>query len=158
MYTITTSTSAATIYGYEILIAVGTGLVGQIGYSVAAAKAKANEVPAAIGFINVAQIGTVAISLTLAGALFQNLGYSYLRDALLEYNFPEAELRAALAGVQSAILAQGNEKVVQLAIGAIVKTISRIYGLVIAAGALTLISAVFMKREKLELNPAAAAV
>lgn len=157
MYTVTTSSTAATIYGFEILIAIGSGLIGQIGYSVAAATVKASEVPAAIGFMNVAQIGTVAISLTIAGAIFQNLGYSFLKDALLEYNFSDAELRAALAGAQSAILAHGDPSVVELAIGAIVKTISRIYALVIAAGALTLVSAVFMKREKLQLNPAAAA-
>ena len=107
--------------------------------------------------MNVAQIGTVAISLSIAGAIFQNLGYSFLKDALLQYNFSDAELRAALAGAQSAILAHGDEAVVELAIGAIVKTISKIFALVIAAGAFTLVSAVFMKREKLELNPAAAA-
>lgn len=157
MYTITTSSTAATIYGFEILIAIGSGLIGQIGYSVAAAKVKPSEVPAAIGFMNVAQIGSVAISLTIAGAIFQNIGYIYLKDALLEYNFSDAELRAALAGAQSAILAHGDGSVVDLAIAAIVKTISRIFALVIAGGALTLVSAGFMKMEKLELNPAAAA-
>jgi hypothetical protein len=157
MYTITTSSTAATIYGFEILIAIGSGLIGQIGYSVAAAKVKPSEVPAAIGFMNVAQIGSVAISLTIAGAIFQNIGYIYLKDALLEYNFSEAELRAALAGAQSAILAHGDGSVVDLAIAAIVKTISRIFALVIAGGALALVSAGFMKMEKLELNPAAVA-
>jgi hypothetical protein len=157
MYTVTTSSTAATIYGFEILIAIGSGLIGQIGYSVAAAKAKAGEVPAAIGFMNVAQIGSIAISLTIAGSIFQNLGYSFLKDALQEYNFSDADLRAALAGAQSAILAHGDGRVVDLAIGAIVKTISKIFALAIAGGSLTLVSAVFMKREKLELNPAAAA-
>jgi len=157
MYTITTTSAVTSIYGFEILIAIGSGLIGQIGYSVAAAKVKPSEVPAAIAFMNVAQIGTVAISLSIAGAIFQNLGYSFLKDALLQYNFSDAELRAALAGAQSAILAHGDEAVVELAIGAIVKTISKIFALVIAAGAFTLVSAVFMKREKLELNPAAAA-
>lgn len=157
MHTVTTSSTAATIYGFEILIAIGSGLVGQIGYSVAAAKVKASEVPAAISFINVAQIGSIAISLTIAGAIFQNLGYSFLKEALVEYSFSDAELRDALAGFQSAILAHGDGAVVELAIGAIVKTISRIFALAIAAGSLTLVSALFMKREKLELNPAAAA-
>jgi hypothetical protein len=157
MYTIDTSSTAAVIYGFEILIAIGSGLSGQIGYSIAAAKVKPGEVPAAIGFMNVAQIGSVAISLSIAGAIFQNIGFINLKDALLEYNFSNAQLRAALSGAQSAILAHGDEKVVELAIGAIVKTISRIFALVIAAGALTLVSAGFMKTEKLELNPTTAA-
>ncbi len=153
MYTVTTSSTAATIYGYEILIAIGSGLVGQMGYSVATVKVKASEAPAAIGFINVSQLGTLAISLTIAGAIFQNLGYSYLQDALMDYNFSEAELRTALAGAQSAILAHSDEKVVELAIAAIVKTIIKIFALVIAAGSLCTVCSVFMKREKLELNP-----
>lgn len=157
MYSIDASSTTAKIYGFEILIAVGSGLVGQIGYSVAAAKVKHSEVPAAIGFMNVAQIGSVAISLTIAGAIFQNTGFINLKDALFEYNFSDAELRAALAGAQSTILAHGDGKVVELALGAIVKTISKIFALVIAAGALTLVSAGFMKREKLQLNPAAGA-
>jgi hypothetical protein len=156
MSLITPTTKTAAIYGFEILIATGSGLAGQIGYSVAAAKVTPEFVPATIGFMNVAQIGTIAIALSISGALFQNLGFRNLSEALAAYGFDDAELRGALAGAQSRILEQGSEKVVELAVAAIVSTVSRIYVLVITARAVTLANAVFM-REKLSLNPAAGA-
>jgi hypothetical protein len=155
MFLVTPTTHVAAIYGFEILIAIGSGLTQQIGYSVAAASVKPHEVPAAIGFMNVAQIGSVAIALSISGAIFQNVGFASLRDALQGYNYSESELRNALAGAQSVILSKGGDKVVGLAISAIVGTISKLYALIIAAGCLMLVSAVFMKRERLQLNPAA---
>jgi hypothetical protein len=156
MFYVTATTSTAAVYGFEILIAVGAGLIQQVGYSVAAAVVKPHEVPAAIGLMNVAQIGSVAIALTISGAIFQNLGFSELKTALAEYKFSAGEIRAALAGVQSTILSQADEKLLAVVINAVVNTISKLYALVIAAGALILLSAVFMKREKLQLNPSAA--
>jgi hypothetical protein len=82
MFTIDSSTSIARIYGYEVLIAAGTGLVFQNAYAVAVAKVARKDSAKAIGFINVAQIGTIAIALAIAGSLFQNLGFSALKSAL----------------------------------------------------------------------------
>ena len=152
MYRVTSSTHTAAIYGFEVLIAVGVGLIFQTGYSVAAAKVAPEDVPASIGFINVAQIGSVAIALSISGAMFQNLGYQYLRQALASYDFPEAALRSALAGTQSAVLSHEGAVVRRLAIDAIVKTIDKLYALVLAAGALTFVSACFMRWEKLKLE------
>ena len=153
MYRVKPTTHTAAIYGFEVLIAIGTGLIFQTGYSVAAAKVDpAKDVPASIGFINVAQIGSIAIALSISGALFQNLGYRYLSHALASYDFPEVVVRSALAGVQSAVLSHEGPVVRRLAIDAIVMTIDKLYALVIAAGALTLVSACFMRWEKLKLE------
>jgi hypothetical protein len=59
--TISETTATAKIYGYEILLAAGLGLVFQNAYAVAAAKVARKDQSKAIGFINVAQIGTIAI-------------------------------------------------------------------------------------------------
>jgi hypothetical protein len=152
MYGVKSTTSTAAIYGYEVLIAVGVGLIFQTGYSVAAATVDPKDVPASIGFINVAQIGSVAISLSISGSIFQNLGYRHLHHALASYGFPEASLRSALAGTQSVVLNHEGAVVRGLAIDAIVATIGKLYALVMAAGALTFVSACFMRWEKLELE------
>jgi hypothetical protein len=146
MYRVKSTTHTAAIYGFEVLIAVGVGLIFQTGYSVAAAKVDPKNVPASIGFINVAQIGSIAISLSISGAIFQNLGYHYLREALASYDFSEATLRSALAGTQSAVLSHEGAVVRRLAIDAIVATIDKL-------GALTFVSACFMRWEKLKLEP-----
>jgi hypothetical protein len=157
MFKIDATMSTSAIYGYEILIAVGGGLTQQIGYSVAAASVKPHEVPAAIGFINVAQIGSIAIALSIAGSIFQNVGFSDLKAALAAYNFSDADIRSALAGAQSTILTQGDQTVIGIAVTSIAGTISKLFALIIAAGALIIVSSIFMKREKLQLTPAAGA-
>jgi hypothetical protein len=152
MYRVKPATHTAAIYGFEVLIAVGVGLIFQTGYNVAAAKVDPKDVPASIGFINVAQIGSVAIALSISGSIFQNLGYRYLREALASYDFSEASLRSALAGAQSVVLNHEGSVVRGLAIDAIVATIDKLYALVLAAGALTFVSACFMRWEKLKLE------
>jgi hypothetical protein len=152
MFKVTQTTHTAAIYGFEIIIAIGTGLPCQIGYSVAPAIVKPHEIPHAIGFINVAQIGGVAIALSISGSIFQNLGFQRLQDALAPYNFSESEIRSALAGAQSTIFSHGSDQVKELALGSVTSTISSIYGLLIAAGALMVVSALLMKREKLQLT------
>lgn len=59
MYTVTSTTSASAIYGFSVLIAIGAGPTSQAAYSIAPAKVLPHQIPAAIGFINVAQIGGV---------------------------------------------------------------------------------------------------
>jgi hypothetical protein len=151
MFLIGIKTKTAAIYGSEALIAVGSGLAQQTGYSIAAAKVQPYEVPAVIGYINTAQLGAAAIALSISGAIFQNVGFSSLKEALAEYDFTDNEIRSALAGAQSAILAQSNDNVRELAIGSIVDTVAKIFVMITAAGGLMLDSALFMKPEKLQL-------
>jgi hypothetical protein len=153
MFLVSTTTKTAAYYGFEILIAVGSGLVFQTGYAIAAAKVHQSRMSATIGFINVAQIGSISIALAIAGSIFQNHGYVRLHNALAVYGFSEAELRSVLAGSKSVIFQHGDPRVQQLAIGAVVDTISETYALVITAGAITLASACFMTWEKLDLEP-----
>lgn len=150
MFTIRHDTSVAKIYGYEVLIAAGTGLVFQNGYAIASAKVpdKAN----AIGYINVSQIGFIAIALSIAGCLYQNLGYAYLSDALSAYNLEPALIRAALGGVGSATLSAAPQQIIDITVQTVAFTISRVFGLCMAAGAVLFLSSLFMKQEKLDLT------
>ena len=152
MYRVKADTSTAAIYGFEILIATGVGLIFQTGYTVAVAKVEPKDVPAAIGLINVSQIGSIAIALSISSVLFQNLGHNYLKEALQSFNFPDGLLRSALAGVESAVLEREGLEVRDLAIGAIVKAITRLYALTMSAGALIFVSACAMSWEKLALE------
>jgi hypothetical protein len=142
MHTIDITTSTSAIYGYEVLLAIGTGATMQIAYAVSVAKVKQHDVQNAIGFINV------------AGSVFQNRGFINLREALEGYGFSEQDLRAALAGAQSAVLHGSGEVVREKAIMAIVKTLDSVWILTIVAGAVSLIAGLFMRWEKLNLQAA----
>lgn len=155
LHTINADTSPSRIYGYSVLLAIGCGSALQSGYSIAAVKVKPEEVVAAIGFINIAQLGSTVIALNIAGSVFQNLAFNNLKAALADHHYTAAELRSAIAGTQSVIFQQGDETVKQKAIQAIIKTMDSVFVLAIAAGAVSVISAVFMKRERLIMSAAA---
>jgi hypothetical protein len=149
MYTVTSSTSTAAIYGYSILIAFGAGLTSQAAYSIAPAKVHPSKVSDAIGFMNVAQIGGIVITLSISGAVFQNTAFRNLSVVLNGLGFSESEIRSAIAGSQSTLFEKVSESVKEKAIEAIVKSIGNTYALVIAAGALGLVVGVFLRRERL---------
>jgi hypothetical protein len=155
MFKVSPTTKTAAVYGFEVLIAVGIGLVFQIGYAVASYKGGPRRAAASIGFINIAQIGSISITLAIAGSIFQNLGYVKLHRALSAYDFTEQELRMALSGSLSAVFQRGDAKVKELAMKAVVETISESYALVITAGAVILVCGFFMSWEKLDLETTA---
>lgn len=88
------------------------------------------------------------IALTITSAIFQNVGYQYLSDALAGRGFTPGDIHAALAGQKSRILVSATPEVKVLAVRAIVRAMNDGYVLVIAAGSLALISSLFMKRER----------
>ena len=128
---------------------MGAGLAQQSAYSIAAAKVAPHEIPAAIGFVNIAQIGSIVIALTISGAVFQNIAFRNLEEALAGKGFSIQEIHGAIAGTQSAIFRSGTPEVRAAAVEAIIQATDKVYALVIAAGALVLVSSLFMKREKL---------
>lgn len=146
-------TSNARIYGYSVLLALGGGLAHQGSYSVSTAKAGAGRASDAVGFINMAQIGGIMVALTITSAIFQNVGYQNLSNAMAGQGFTPADIRAALAGQKSRVFETASPEVRAAAIDAIVDAISEGYILVIAAGALAFVTALFMKRERLFLKP-----
>jgi hypothetical protein len=155
MFKVSSTTKTAAIYGFEVMISIGVGLVFQTGYAVAAIKGGSNRASASIGFINIAQIGSISITLAIAGSISQNVGYVKLRHALSVYNISEQDLRSALAGSLSAIFQRGDERVKALALNAVVETISETYALVIAAGAVMLVSGFSMSWENLDMEATA---
>ena len=147
------TTSDATMYGFSVLITLGGCLAQQAGYSISAFKAGPAKASDATGFINVAQTGGAMFALTLSSTIFQNVGRSKLENALAGHDVPSADIRALLAGSRNQIFASADLEIKTLAIGAIVETVNVVYILVIAAGALALVSSFFLKREKLNLQP-----
>jgi len=153
MFTITASTSVSRVYGYEVLIGAGTGLSFQNAYAVAAAKVPENDRSNAIGFINVSQVGTIAIALAIAGSLFQNLGFNALKDALAPFHLPDDLVRSALAGNISPIFSGAvDPRIAPIAVVTVAQTIQRVFGTVIAGGAVVFVTSFLMRWERIELE------
>ncbi|ORX96462.1 putative multidrug resistance protein B [Clohesyomyces aquaticus] len=149
MLTVRAGTQIGAIYGFEVLIAIGAGLIAQIGYSVAPSKVSPQDMAAAIGFINVAQIGGLVIALAISGTVFQNTTLHQLSKLLTPLGFSASQIKDTVAGSQSSLFNNLSSEVRSEAIELIVKSISNIYALVITAGAVCLVGGALLKREKL---------
>ena len=155
LFTINTNTPKGHIYGYEILVAAGTGIAWQNAYSVATAKVSPKDRPKALGFINFAQLGTISIALAISGSLFQNIGFHDLKRAFVGYGYSDAELRSALAGRISLVFSSADQAVIHITTMVVAETIRKLFALVIAAGSLVTVSSLLMKFEKIHLHGAA---
>ncbi|EEA24238.1 multidrug resistance protein B, putative [Talaromyces marneffei ATCC 18224] len=149
MYTVKAGTTVGAIYGFSVLIAIGAGLIAQIGYSVAPSKVPPQDMAASIGFINVAQIGGLVIALAISGTVFQNVTINHLSKLLTPLGFSMDQIKGAVAGSQSTLFNSLSSDVRGQAIELIVDSISHIYALVIAAGALCFLMGALLKRERL---------
>ncbi|KAF7557831.1 hypothetical protein G7Z17_g376 [Cylindrodendrum hubeiense] len=151
LFTIDENTKVSHIYGFEALMGAGLGLMFQTAYTAAATLVTPKDRPNSIGFINVAQIGTVAIALAIGGCLFQNLGFNSLKDGYKGYGYPDEYVRSGLAGALSPIFASADPEIVRIAVHAVSSTIQRIFGTVIAAGAVTIVCSLLMPWGQIDL-------
>ncbi|KAF3404629.1 putative efflux pump gsfJ [Talaromyces pinophilus] len=158
MYSVDINTSTSAIYGYSVLIGCGGGAIMQAAYSIGPAKVIPvwEDIPAAIGFINVAQIGGIMHSLAISGAIFQNYAFRYVSEALADLHLTAGEIQSAIAGTTSTVLKNLSPEDQALATQAIVHAMQKVYILILVAGAVCFICGVLMRREKLFMEKAAA--
>ena len=140
--------STGAIYGFEIVLAIGAGLTSQLGYTVSPLNVPPHDIPGVICIMNIYQVGSVALCLAIAGSIFNNVGFAELERVLQGLGHSDQDIRAALTGTKSTILEKSPPVVRQLAIKAIVDTISKTYALVFSAGTLCIVSSFLMRWER----------
>ncbi len=143
------ATSEGTIYGFTVLVAFGTGMTLQIGYAIATFNAPDKYMSDAISLQNISQIGSSVIALVIAGQIFQSSAVANLEAVLAGQGFSQADIIGAVAGAQSGLFQQLTGELRQAAILAVTKAMQKAFSLNIVAGAVLLLSSVFMKRERL---------
>ncbi|RKF53158.1 Efflux pump patC [Erysiphe neolycopersici] len=147
MYTIESTTSIATVYGFSIILGWGLGLFVQSGFSIAQALVEPNVVSLAIGFITCAQLTGITIILSAANSIFLNRAKASL-VALLP-DVPQERISSAIAGAGSSFVENLDGELRAKVLSAVVRANSDTYILAIIFGALSLIMGLLMKREKL---------
>ncbi|KAJ5456704.1 Major facilitator superfamily domaingeneral substrate transporter [Penicillium desertorum] len=153
MYRVKADTSASAIYGYTALMALGVGAYNQAGYSVVQAKVPKAEIPWALGFMMVSQLGGIVLALGIAGAIFVNKATQELLQLLPDAN--PADVKNSITGMSSGFFKTLTESQQAAALGIIVSAIDDVYVLLIVAGALGVLLSLFLKREKLFMEVAA---
>jgi len=154
MYTVNSTSTTASIYGYSILIGVGTGFFAQASFSVAQAVVAIDMVPSAIGFITCAQVIGCTISLAIANSVFLNGCQTRITEILPGVS--KELIQEAIAGAGSVFVSGLEESQRIRVLSAIVDSMGKTYVLVFVGGALVTVLSLGMKREKLFLAAGAA--
>ncbi|KAE9373047.1 MFS general substrate transporter [Stipitochalara longipes BDJ] len=155
MYTVDTTSSISRVYGYSVIIGLGTGMFAQASFSVAQAIVEPHLIPSAVGFITCAQVSGVTIALAIANSVFLNKSQTGI-EAILP-GVPVADIQAAIAGAGSQFVDSLSDTVKLEVLKAIVSAMSKTYILVITAGSLVVVLSAFMKRERLFMAAGGAA-
>jgi len=147
LYTSTTTTSAGNIYGYTILVGLGSGMYSQAGFAVAQAKVPKNHVGSAIGFLTTGQLLGAVISLSVGGTVLINNATAGLTELLPDV--PIETIKNAIAGTAGAFFGTLDDATREAALKVIVQSIDKVYILTITAGAVGFVASVFLKHERI---------
>lgn len=137
MYTVDANTSTARIYGYSIILGTGTGAYLQLPFAVAQIKVRANLIPVAIGFTAFAQLAAPAITLSIANSIFLNEALHSITALLPDVS--QDTIQGIITGIGQTYPDSLGPAARGEITGAIVKSMSKVYIIVITAGALTLV-------------------
>ncbi|AEO62440.1 uncharacterized protein THITE_2037905 [Thermothielavioides terrestris NRRL 8126] len=144
------TTPPAYIYGFSVLMGVGSGITMQLGYAVASLKvSRPADVFGAINMQNIAQIGATVICLVVAGQAFQTSAVRNLDAALAGRGYSRAQLQAMVSGTESALFDSLSGELRAKVIDAVVAAMRRAFVIPLVAGAVSIVSAVLMRRERL---------
>ncbi|KAH9885002.1 major facilitator superfamily domain-containing protein [Xylariomycetidae sp. FL2044] len=140
---------AGLVYGLTVVVSVGTGLSMTTAYTVATLTLGPERAGAGINLQNVAQIGGQVIALAIASQIYQSTGIRNLSRVLAGRGYTDSEISGAVAGAQSDLFKQLEGGVREEALVAITEAMQLTFVLVPVAGAVMLIAALCMKRERL---------
>lgn len=141
--TVDANTSVAKIYGYEVLVAIGSGAFIQAGYATIQTVVPAKDTSYAIAFMMLAQFIGIVLGLSIGGAIFINEGLQALRAILPDLS--EAQLRAVLGGTSSNAVDVVPQQLRTQALDAIVVSLRKLYIPAYVAAAVALLASLFLK-------------
>lgn len=147
MYSIVeVDTKAAPIYGFSILIAFGCGLYTQGPISVVQSLFPAERIADATAFVGFGQVMGVAIMLAIANAVFLNQATIGIEKLIPDTPLPQVQ--AAIQGVGSELFKNTSDDIRAAILEVVVKSMNKVYILVIVAGAVTAISSPLLRPKK----------
>ena len=155
LHTAKVDTSPGAIYGYSVLVGLGCGLYVQIGYPVAQLKVNAASIPRVVAFIGYGQIAGITLALTISNSIFLNEATRKIETILP--SLQRGVVQQAITGTGGTFFQTLGPSDRKPVLEAIVQSICNVYGIVIAAGALSVVLSLFMKRERLNAPPPASA-
>lgn len=150
--TTTPSTSSGRIMGCDAVIGVGVGLTFTTATGILTRMVPSDRAFDSLAMLVTFQLGGVLLSQTLAGSIYENVGFQLLQNAIGDMGFNADSIQRALAGTDSTDFAALSPEVAEAAVQAVTEILSRLNYIVVAAGTLTFIFGSQMGFEKLDFS------
>ncbi|KAH6846935.1 major facilitator superfamily domain-containing protein [Chaetomium sp. MPI-CAGE-AT-0009] len=144
---IDTNTPEGQIYGFEVLVGIGTGCFIQAGYAVIQAVTPPAEMAYAISFMMLAQLSGIALGLAISGAVFVNDAIANLTAVLPGVS--REQLQMAISGTSGEYLRSLSEELRSAATDAIVAALRKVFIPVYVAAAFSLVLSVLFTKRKM---------
>ncbi|KAL8739184.1 MAG: hypothetical protein Q9181_000075 [Wetmoreana brouardii] len=145
--TIHIDTSAAKIYGYEVLLGLGAGCYIQAGFAVIQAILGPREMAYGIVFMMLGQLIGIGVRLSISGAIFVNESLDGL--VKLSPSIPPTELQRAISGVSGTFFKTQPVELQMRALEILVSALKKVFIQVYVAFVFGLALSAFLKRRKL---------
>lgn len=120
-----------------------------MGYTIATLTLRPEDAGGGLKLQNIAQIGGQVIALGIANQIYQSTAISKLSVVLAGHGYSDTDIRSAVAGAQSTVFQELTGELRDEAVEAIAAAMRLTFVMIPIAGAVLMIAAVCMKREKL---------
>lgn len=137
LYTADQFTALANVYGYEILLGLGSGAATQLTFAVASLKVAPADVGRSTGWEAFAQLGGPTISLSISQAIFVNK--AQLAVGALLPDFTVEQISTIISDPGSELLRGLSDEVQQAVVHAVVGAMRNAYIVCLVGGCLVLL-------------------
>ncbi|KAF2137121.1 uncharacterized protein K452DRAFT_362141 [Aplosporella prunicola CBS 121167] len=144
-------TNTSDIYGYEVLVAIGSGAFIQAGYATIQTVVPQADTSNAIAFMMLAQFIGINLGLAISGAVFINDATAAV-GALLPAT-SDAGIRSIISGTSSTAIQSVPEALRPRVLAAVVHSLRKVFIPAYAAAAVALVASFFLKRRRAFHNP-----
>ncbi|KAF4470601.1 hypothetical protein FALBO_2490 [Fusarium albosuccineum] len=129
--------SESTVMGLTALVGIGLGFHFQHGTAISNVLINMRgRKTDGVAIFNMALMGGISVSLVIAGAIYENRGFSLLSSALGSDHYDEEDIREALSGVSSTVWQSSDPRVISQGIEATAKAITFILYMITSSGVL----------------------
>ncbi|KAJ8117000.1 hypothetical protein ONZ43_g4310 [Nemania bipapillata] len=147
MATVTTSTSDARLYGYNVLLGSGCGSFFTAGFSITQALVSESELSNVISLMSVGQTMGSIFYLSLGGSLFQNIGSQQIRRLIPTLSAGDA--LQLTTGTSSAVYKALGPHDQFIVIEQVTIAIRHVFLVVVVTSAIGFIGSLFLSRRKI---------
>jgi len=137
LYTVDQYTPLANVYGYQVLLGLGSGASTQLSFAVASMKVAPVDIPRSTGWEAFAQLGGPTIALSIANSVFLNKAQEGVAGLLP--NLSTLDISTIISDPNSALLRDLPENVQHQVIDVVVQSMSNAYILCVVAGSFVLL-------------------